>query len=114
MNDREFLSEDEQRRADDPNVGSGNRETAPHEPVAPVLKWWQREPVRVFAGGVFAAAQAAAIDAFSSGQPIRGVLLAVGGAALIATGEQIRKLLTPIADPHLDGDTPLVVGEEPA
>jgi hypothetical protein len=101
------LSAQEAHEADNPTVGAGTPETAPLEDVA--VGWLRRQPVIAFALLLLVPAAGAAVEALASGQPVRAALIAAGGAVVARAAAFVRQLVTPVADPKIDKDTPLTV-----
>lgn len=95
------MSPEELKEAQDPNVGTGTPDTAPHE--SPPTTIIERQPVRVVGAAQAIAASATTIIALDV--PVwTGLLLGVG---LYAVEEYKRLKVTPVAAPRLDADTPL-------
>lgn len=67
-----------------------------------------RRPVLLAFLAAMLPALAAAITAFAQGEELRGVAASVFTAALLAAGKLVESKVTPVADPKLDADLPLV------
>jgi hypothetical protein len=108
MTEQESMaSDDDLEAAKDPAVGAGTPQDAPQEkPPASLL---ERQPATVI-GAVVAIADAAVAVAVS-GADTSMIAAAAGIAVITMIGAVlIKSKVTPIADPKLDADTPLVPG----
>jgi hypothetical protein len=101
-------SAEEQDRLD-PRVGSGSPETAPWE-LPPAPPWLKRQPLIAFALLVVLTDLGAALTTIAADQHNPLVLSVLGGlGVLVGVGALIvRQAVTPVAEPKLDRETPLV------
>ncbi len=107
----EHVSPDETAQAHDPAVGSGTPGSAPWEGVDVEIPWLRRQPLIALALLILLTALGAAITTVAAGQHDPIVLIGLGtvGTIVLAGTVIVRRHVTPIADPKLAADMPLVV-----
>lgn len=106
------VSDRELAEAENPAVGDGTPDDAPLVPTDPA-SFLRRYPVLVFALTLLLPAITAATIAAAEGKTGTAIVLAAVSAIVATLTPLVHRAVTPIAQPRLDRETPLVVATPP-